>query len=192
VYASVRFDYNDYTDQNEQRHIGVELIANRIETLDESNIDVTHDARKQPRLLTAWNQATVIGNLTRDAELRHTPASVAVTRLSVAVNDPPTRNNQRPKTHFLDVTLWGALAERYAGLPKGTGVVVRGRVNNDSYTDRSEVRQYTTRIEGIGVQVLTRPGDGQNTDNDRDDGAHAAAETHEQSDSVGVPPDDIF
>lgn len=67
----------------------------------------------------------MVGNLTRDPELRFSPTGTAVASLSVAVN---RKRNDVEETSYFDVTAFGTLAEHVAELPKGCRVIVVGRL----------------------------------------------------------------
>lgn len=76
---------------------------------------------------------TIIGNLTRDPELRYTRSGIAVANLTVAV-DPPERGGE---TTYRKVTAWRELAENTVlSLSKGDRVVVSGWIGTDTWTDR--------------------------------------------------------
>lgn len=162
-----RLDYRTWESQEGQKRSAVDVVATRVEALTlgtrpEAEATVS-DARGQERLRDALNQVTVVGNLTRDAELRYTPNGVAVTRFGVAVNERfRDRSGQdQERTHFIDVNVWRDMAEATGELSKGDPVFVQGRLVNDSWTDREGNRRFTTRIEGSRVEFLTRgPGAG--------------------------------
>ena len=62
--------------------------------------------------MASYNRVVLMGNLTRDVELRYTPSGTAVTDISLAVNERVKRNDQwSDEVHFFDVTLWGRTAE---------------------------------------------------------------------------------
>lgn len=74
------------------------------------------------------NKLTIIGNLTRDPELRTTPSGINVCSFDVAVNRRKTQGNQ-PEADFFRVTAWRALGENCAKyLSKGRKVCVIGSV----------------------------------------------------------------
>ncbi len=121
------------------------------------------DARGQHRLKEALNEVLIVGNLTRDAELRYTPSGAAVTRFGVAVNERfrSRSGEDEERTHFVDVTVWRELAEASGELKRGDGVFVIGRLVNDSWTDKEGNRRFATKLEGQRVEFLTRgPGSG--------------------------------
>jgi single-strand DNA-binding protein len=76
------------------------------------------------------NKVTIIGNLTKDPELRTTNAGVNVCGFTVAVNRPKTANNPDPGADFFNVNAWRALGENCAKfLEKGRKVAVTGRIS---------------------------------------------------------------
>ena len=80
------------------------------------------------------NRITIIGNLTKDPELRHTKDGIPVCSFTVAVNRKPTQaqreNNQRPEADFFNVTAWRNRGEVCAKfLTKGSKVCVVGSVS---------------------------------------------------------------
>ena len=76
------------------------------------------------------NKIVIIGNLTKDPELRSTQAGVNVCGFTVAVNRPKTSNNQDPGADFFNVNAWRGLGENCAKfLEKGKKVCVVGRIS---------------------------------------------------------------
>lgn len=166
VFVEGRLDYRSWENQEGQRRTALDVVGTRVEAMGtgprRGEITVS-DARNQQRLRDALNQVMLIGNLTRDAELRYTPSGAAVTRFSIAVNERfrDKSGQDQERTHFVDVNVWRELAEGCAELSKGEPVFVIGRLVNDSWTDRDGNRRFTTRIEGSRVEFLTRgPGGG--------------------------------
>jgi len=86
------------------------------------------------------NTVTIVGNLTRDPELRFTPSGQATATFGVAVNRSWTdrqTNERKEVTSFLDVVCWGQLAENAAqSLTRGTRVVVSGRLDQRSWENQ--------------------------------------------------------
>ena len=76
------------------------------------------------------NSVVLVGNLTRDPELRHTPSGTAVTTLRIAVNDRVKRGEEwTDAAYYFDVTVWGRTAENCAQyLAKGRPVGVQGKL----------------------------------------------------------------
>jgi single-strand DNA-binding protein len=85
----------------------------------------------------AGNNVTIVGNITRDPELRFTPSGQANARLGVAVNRKWQDRNSgewQEATSFFDVICWRELAENVSeSLKKGTRVIVTGRLEQRSW-----------------------------------------------------------
>lgn len=76
------------------------------------------------------NKITIIGNLTKNPELRSTQDGVSVCGFTVAVNRPKTRNNQDPGADYFNVNAWRGLGENCSKyLAKGRKVCVIGRIS---------------------------------------------------------------
>ncbi len=115
--------------------------------------------------MASFNKVILMGNLTRDPEVRYTPSGTAVTDIGLAVNRywfDKQANERREETTFVDVTLWGRQAE-VAGeyLAKGRPVLIEGRLHLDSWDDR-ETGQKRSKLKVIGetMQLLGSRGDG--------------------------------
>jgi single-strand DNA-binding protein len=110
------------------------------------------------RLTNALNEVVLVGNMTRDAELRYTPSGDAVTTISIAVNESwkDKTGNWQEKTHYVEVNLWRDLAEAAGELKKGDPVMIMGRLVNESWTDREGNKRSTTRVEGRRIEILAR------------------------------------
>ena len=115
--------------------------------------------------MASFNKVILLGNLTRDPEVRYTPKGTAVTELGMAVNRVYTAENgeKREETTFVDVTLWGRTAE-IAGeyLKKGRPVFIEGRLQLDTWDDKtSGQKRSKLQVVGEGLQLIgSRPGGG--------------------------------
>lgn len=115
--------------------------------------------------MASFNKVILLGNLTRDPEVRYTPKGTAVTELGMAVNRVYTADNgeKREETTFVDVTLWGRTAE-IAGeyLKKGRPVLIEGRLQLDSWDDKqSGQKRSKLKVVGEGLQLIgSRPSGG--------------------------------
>ena len=113
--------------------------------------------------MASFNKVILLGNLTRDPEVRYTPKGSAVCDLGLAVNRNYTLDNgeKREEVTFVDVVLWGRLAE-IAGeyLKKGRPVFIEGRLQMDSWDDKQTGQKRTKlRVVGETMQLLgSRPG----------------------------------
>lgn len=108
--------------------------------------------------MASFNRVILMGNLTRDIELKYTQSGLAVTDMGLAVND--RRKNQQTgewvdEVTFVDVTLWGRTAE-IAGeyLSKGSPVFIEGRLKLDTWEKEgkknSKLRVVCERLQLIG------------------------------------------
>ena len=89
--------------------------------------------------MASLNKVMLLGNLTRDPELRHTPKGSAVTDLGLALNRRVQEGNGgwKEEVTFVDVTVWGNSAENaHKYLSKGRGVFVEGRLQMDTWDDK--------------------------------------------------------
>lgn len=104
------------------------------------------------------NQATIIGNVTRDPEIRTTPSGLHVLTLGVATNerwrDKVTGENKE-RTEFHNVVVWRDLAEEVQRtIRKGRRVYVAGRVQTRSWETQDGGKRYTTEIIADDVKLL--------------------------------------
>ncbi|MDB6078664.1 MAG: ssb [Akkermansiaceae bacterium] len=89
--------------------------------------------------MASLNKVLLLGNLTRDPDVRYTPKGTAVGDLGLAVNRriQDGRGNWTDEATFVDVTVWGATAENAQKfLTKGRSVLVEGRLSVESWTDK--------------------------------------------------------
>ncbi len=111
--------------------------------------------------MASYNKVILVGNLTRDPEVRYTPKGTAVTDLGVAVNRTYTTDNgeKREEVTFVDVTFWGRTAEN-AGqyLKKGRPVLIEGRLQLDTWDDKQS-GQKRSRLKVMG-EILQFLGSG--------------------------------
>ena len=105
------------------------------------------------------NKVMLIGNLTRDPELRYTPKGTAVTDISLAINRIWTneQNARQEETIFVEVTLWGRqaeLAQQY--LSKGRSAYIEGRLQMDTWDDK-ETGKKRSKLKVIGENLQFLP-----------------------------------
>jgi single-strand DNA-binding protein len=149
------------------------------------------------------NKVLLIGNLTRDPEVRYTPKGTAVADIGLAVNRISTTDSgeRREEVTFLDVTLWGRQAE-IAGeyLKKGRPVFIEGRLQMDTWDDKT-TGQKRSKIKVVceNLQLLgSRPseggeGGGEPREHSRPAGKPAARPPQKQSPEPELEgePDDV-
>jgi len=110
------------------------------------------------------NKVMLMGNLTRDPEVRYTPKGTAVAELGLAINRVYSAENgeKREETTFVDVTLWGRTAE-IAGeyLKKGRPVFIEGRLQLDTWDDKQTGQKRSKlKVVGEAMQLMGGRGDG--------------------------------
>jgi single-strand DNA-binding protein len=115
--------------------------------------------------MASFNKVILLGNLTRDPEVRYTPKGSAVCDLGLAVNRVYTLDNgeKREEVTYVDIVLWSRLAE-IAGeyLKKGRPVFIEGRLQLDTWDDKqSGQKRSKLRVIGESMQLLgSRPSSG--------------------------------
>jgi len=90
--------------------------------------------------MASFNKVILMGNLTRDPEMRYTPKGTAVARLGLAVNRRYTTESGEAKEEvtFVDVDAWGKQAEVIAQYcRKGSSLLVEGRLRLDQWDDKA-------------------------------------------------------
>ena len=114
--------------------------------------------------MATFNKVILLGNLTRDPELRHTPSGTAVCKLRVAVN---TRQKDQSgqwvdKPNYFDVTVWGNQAESCSQfLSKGRPIGVDGRLDWREWEAQDGSKRQAVEIIADSVQFLGGRADGE-------------------------------
>lgn len=100
------------------------------------------------------NRTILIGRLTKDPELRYTPAGVAVTQFTLAV-DRPVAAGKEKEADFINIVTWRGLAENVANYcRKGRLVALEGRIQVRNYDNNEGKRVYVTEIIADNVRFL--------------------------------------
>lgn len=105
------------------------------------------------------NSVQVMGNLTRDPQIRATKTGRAVASFSIAVNRAYTTPQGEVKelTDFINIVAWGGLAESVGNqLKKGTRVFVEGRYSTRSYEAQDGSRRYVTEVVANTIAIPLR------------------------------------
>ncbi len=138
--------------------------------------------------MASYNRVILVGNLTRDIELRYTQGGMAVTDAGLAVND--RRKNQSgewiDETTFVDVTLWGRTAEvasEYLG--KGSAILVEGRLKLDTWETEGQ-KKSKLRVVCDRMQMLGGRGEGGSPSGRGEAAASSVRESYDHA--SGVPP----
>ena len=160
VFVEGSLEYRTWETPEGAKRSQVSVKALRVEMANAGsrNPVTVQDSQGGLRLTNAVNEVALIGNLTRDAELRYTPAGDAVTTISIAVNESwkDKDGNWQEKTHFVEANLWRELAETAGNLKKGDPIFTTGRLVNESWTDKEGQKRSSTRVEGHRFEALVR------------------------------------
>ena len=98
------------------------------------------------------NRAMLIGNLTREPEIKKTNSDLSVCTFTIAVN----RGNEKKEVDYIPVVTWRGLADNCAKfLSKGKKVGVSGRIQVRSYEANDGSKRYVTEVVGDEVEFLT-------------------------------------
>ena len=123
--------------------------------------------------MASFNRVVLMGNVTRDVEVRYLPSGAAVCELTLAVNDrrKNPQGNWVNEASFFDVTLWNRTAE-IAGeyLQKGAPVLIEGKLRQESWTQ--EDGQKRSKIRVIADQMVLLNGRGQGDGAPEDGGGY--------------------
>ncbi len=133
------------------------------------------------------NSVNIMGNLTRDPELKSTPTGKSVCSMSIANNRIYSKNNEKvTEVSYFDVEVWGPIAENCAKyLKKGSGIIVEGRLKQDRW-EKDGKTQSRVRISANSIHFMPKraeTGGSQQTKPDANNALDHAADT--------VNPEDI-
>jgi single-strand DNA-binding protein len=106
------------------------------------------------------NMVILMGNMTRDAELRYTPNGKAVASFGLAINRTykDAAGERKEEVDFFDVVAWGKLAEiisQYGG--KGQGVHVTGRLQNRNWEAQDGTKRNKTEVIATDISLVGSP-----------------------------------
>ena len=109
-------------------------------------------------LMSSYNRVTLMGNLTRNPELRKTKTGATVTELGIALNRVWNGENgqRQEETTFVDVTVWGRNAENAAQyLQKGRSVLIEGRLQLETWQDKQSGQERSKlKVVADSIQFL--------------------------------------
>jgi len=141
----------------------------------------------------SFNRVVLLGNLTRDVELKHLQSGTAVAELGLAINEKykDASGQWVESTVFVDISLWGRTAE-IAGeyLAKGDPALIEGRLKFDQW-EKDGKKQSKLRVTGEKLQLLSRnapPEDGSQQETRQ---RPAPAAKPKQRQTVPPPDDDV-
>lgn len=143
--------------------------------------------------MASFNRVILMGNITRDIELKYIQSGTAVTELGLAVNDrrKTATGEWVDETTFVDVTLWGRTAEvasEYLG--KGSPILIEGRLKLDTWETDGQKRS-KLRVVGEKMQMLGGKGGGGVTPSSRPNSQYSEAAPTQAAPPAGPPDEDI-
>jgi len=102
--------------------------------------------------MASFNKVILMGNLTRDPELRYTPKGTAIARITLAVNRVYTSGEggeKKEEVSFVDIDVWGRQAEVISQyMKKGRPLLVEGRLKQDTWEDKN-TKQKQSKIKVV-------------------------------------------
>jgi single-strand DNA-binding protein len=147
--------------------------------------------------MASYNRVILLGNLTRDPELRYLPSGMAVADIGLAVNDRRKNANGEwiDETTFVDVTLWGRTAE-VAGeyLSKGSPALIEGRLKLDSWEGQDGQKRSKLKVVCEKMQMVGPKGGGQGGQGGQGGGGARPQARQNQNAQFQQPspPDEVF
>lgn len=113
------------------------------------------------------NRVILIGNITKDIELRYTPKGTAVCELNLAINrvSKDANGNKVEEVTFVSVTCWSKIAEIVAEYcRKGSPLYIEGRLSNESWDDRETGKKmHKTKVVAENIQFLGKKPQGESS-----------------------------
>ena len=144
--------------------------------------------------MAAYNRVVLVGNITREIELRYTQSGTAVTDIGLAINERKKNPSGEwvDDPQFIDVTLWGRTAEVAAEyLGKGAPILIEGRLKLETWESDGQKRS-KLKVVGERMQMLGKPKASSNTaDQNADQNTVAAGATDDTPVASGVTEEDV-
>ena len=101
------------------------------------------------------NNVTLVGRLTKDVELKYTPANQAVAQFTLAVNRTFKNANGERESDFINCVIWRKSAENFANfVKKGALIGITGRIQTRNYENAQGQRVYVTEVVAENFQML--------------------------------------
>lgn len=140
--------------------------------------------------MASFNKVILMGNLTRDVELRHLQSGSAVAEIGLAVNrtwfDKAT-NSKKEEVTFVDVTIWGRTAEvAHQYLTKGSPVLIEGRLQLETWDDKNGGgKRSKLKVVGEALQMIGSGGQQQQSQ------PKSSGKTQQELPTTPVDEDDV-
>lgn len=134
------------------------------------------------------NRVIVMGNLTRDPEIRYLQSGTAVSDIGLALNERVKKDNQWvDEVTFIDVTLWGRTAEvANEHLSKGSPVLIEGKLRTESWEAKDGQKRSKTKVVCERMQMIGGKGGGGQPAASRSQ-SQQSEEPSDIDDGFGVP-----
>jgi single-strand DNA-binding protein len=142
-----------------------------------------------------FNRVILVGNLTRDIELRYTPSGMAICTTGIATNHRFKKQDgsQSEEVMFVDITLFSRNAEianQY--LKKGSKVLIEGRLKLDTWTDQSGQKRSKHSITVDSLKMMDQKGQDRNDGGNFDEEyRHSTPSTTQSAPKQNIPEIDI-
>ncbi|MDR2080938.1 MAG: single-stranded DNA-binding protein [Campylobacteraceae bacterium] len=142
-----------------------------------------------------FNRVILVGNLTRDIELRYTPSGMAICTTGIATNHRFKKQDgsQSEEVMFIDITLFGRNAEianQY--LRKGSKVLIEGRLKLDTWTDQNGQKRSKHTITADSLKMMDQKGQDRNDGGNFDEEyRNSAPSTTQNTPKQNIPEIDI-
>jgi single-strand DNA-binding protein len=144
-------------EQTKEKRSKTKIVAGELIMLDPKSGQMP-EPQNAKTIASACNRADVIGNVTRDPEMRTTTSGQKVLTLGVATNErwkDKASNEMKERSEFHNIVVWGDLAEEVAShVKKGNRVFVSGRVQTRSWETQSGAKRTTTEIVADSLSLL--------------------------------------
>lgn len=141
------------------------------------------------------NKAILIGNLTRDPELKAIASGNKVCTFSIATNRTYKDSNgvRQEKTDYHNIVVWGKTAENVATyMKKGSQVLIEGRIETRSWDDAAtNTKKYRTEIVADSVQFGAKSSGGAGTPSQAGSNPAASAKKEDEIDTIEYPEEQI-
>jgi single-strand DNA-binding protein len=114
--------------------------------------------------MASFNRVILMGNLTKDPELRYTSGGMAVANFSLAINRRTAKEGEKKEeVDFFDIETWDKQAELCSEyLSKGSGVLIEGRLKQDRWEDETGGKRSRVKVVATTIQFLPkRTGEGE-------------------------------
>ena len=138
------------------------------------------------------NNVTLVGRLTKDADLRYTSDGTATATFSLAVNRPFKSASGEREADFINCVIWRKSAENFANLTrKGSLVGITGRIQTRNYENKEGQRVYVTEVVAENFALLEKKSDNEPQAPRRTQRQADPFASHDESISISISESDL-